>query len=108
MLGTEASAAFDELTRKHVTEGLNTWPDTFRQGEFVPAVEYLRAARVRTKLIRAMEERMATVDLFVSIGPGPGDHESDGPSERGLPDGLPRPRRPRLSGIGRLDGAALR
>jgi Asp-tRNA(Asn)/Glu-tRNA(Gln) amidotransferase A subunit family amidase len=68
MLGTEASAAFDELTRKHVTEGLNTWPDTFRQGEFVPAVEYLRAARVRTKLIKAMEERMATVNLFVSMG----------------------------------------
>jgi Asp-tRNA(Asn)/Glu-tRNA(Gln) amidotransferase A subunit family amidase len=68
MLGTEASAAFDELTRKHITEGLNTWPDTFRQGEFVPAVEYLRAARVRTKLIKAMEERMATVNLFVSMG----------------------------------------
>ena len=44
MLGTEAAAAFDELTRKHVTEGLNSWPDTFRQGQFVPAVEYLRAA----------------------------------------------------------------
>jgi Asp-tRNA(Asn)/Glu-tRNA(Gln) amidotransferase A subunit family amidase len=68
MLGTEAAAAFDELTRKHVTEGLNTWPDAFRQGEFVPAVEYLRAARVRTKLIRAMEERMAAVDLYVSAG----------------------------------------
>ena len=68
MLGTEASAAFDELTRKHITEGLNTWPDTFRQGEFVPAVEYLRAARVRTKLIRAMEELLATVDLYVSSG----------------------------------------
>jgi Asp-tRNA(Asn)/Glu-tRNA(Gln) amidotransferase A subunit family amidase len=68
MLGTEASAAFDELTRKHVTEGLNSWPDTFRQGEFVPAVEYLRAARVRTKLMHAMEERMAAVDLYVSSG----------------------------------------
>ncbi len=68
MLGTEASAAFDELTRKHVTEGLNSWPDTFRQGEFVPAVEYLRAARVRTKLMHAMEQRMAAVDLYVSSG----------------------------------------
>jgi Asp-tRNA(Asn)/Glu-tRNA(Gln) amidotransferase A subunit family amidase len=68
MLGTEAAAAFDELTRKHVTEGLNSWPDTFRQGEFVPAVEYLRAARVRTKLMHAMEQRMAAVDLYVSSG----------------------------------------
>ena len=34
----------------------------------MPAVEYLRAARVRTKLMRAMDERMATVDLYVSMG----------------------------------------
>jgi Asp-tRNA(Asn)/Glu-tRNA(Gln) amidotransferase A subunit family amidase len=68
MLGTEAAAVFDELTRKHISEGLNTWPDTFRQGQFVPAVEYLRAARVRTKLMRAMAERMAVVDLYVGSG----------------------------------------
>ena len=41
MLGTEAAAVFDEFTRNHVTEGLNSWPETFRQGQFVPAVEYL-------------------------------------------------------------------
>jgi Asp-tRNA(Asn)/Glu-tRNA(Gln) amidotransferase A subunit family amidase len=68
MLGTEAAAVFDELTRKHITEGLNSWPETFRNGQFVPAVEYLRAARVRTKLMRAMDERMKTVDLYVSSG----------------------------------------
>src|SRR5262249_23653019 len=68
MLGTEAAAVFDELTRKHITEGLNSWPATFRQGQFVPAVEYLRAARVRTKLIQAMAERMAKVDLYVAAG----------------------------------------
>jgi Asp-tRNA(Asn)/Glu-tRNA(Gln) amidotransferase A subunit family amidase len=68
MLGTEAAVAFDELTRKHVSEGLNTWPDTFRQGQFVPAVEYIRAARVRTKLMQAMAERMKVVDLYVSSG----------------------------------------
>jgi Asp-tRNA(Asn)/Glu-tRNA(Gln) amidotransferase A subunit family amidase len=68
MLGTEAAAVFDEITRKHITEGLNTWPNTFRNGQFVPAVEYLRAARVRTKLMRAMSERMAAVDLYVGSG----------------------------------------
>jgi Asp-tRNA(Asn)/Glu-tRNA(Gln) amidotransferase A subunit family amidase len=68
MLGTEAAAVFDELTRKHITEGLNTWPDTFRNGQFVPAIEYLRAARVRTKLMRAMAQRMAAVDLYVGSG----------------------------------------
>jgi Asp-tRNA(Asn)/Glu-tRNA(Gln) amidotransferase A subunit family amidase len=68
MLGTEAAAVFDELTRKHITQGLNTWPDSFRNGQFVPAVEYLRAARVRTKLMRAMAERMAAVDVYVGSG----------------------------------------
>jgi Asp-tRNA(Asn)/Glu-tRNA(Gln) amidotransferase A subunit family amidase len=68
MLGTEAATVFDDLTRKHISEGLNTWPDTFRNGQFVPAVEYLRAARVRTKLMRAMAERMKTVDLYVGSG----------------------------------------
>jgi Asp-tRNA(Asn)/Glu-tRNA(Gln) amidotransferase A subunit family amidase len=68
MLGTEAAAVFDEITRKHITEGLNNWPNTFRNGQFVPAVEYLRAARVRTKLMRAMAERMTAVDLYVGSG----------------------------------------
>jgi len=68
MLGTEAATVFDELTRKHITEGLNSWPETFRNGQFVPAVEYLRAARVRTKLMQAMAERMAAVDLYVGSG----------------------------------------
>jgi Asp-tRNA(Asn)/Glu-tRNA(Gln) amidotransferase A subunit family amidase len=68
MLGTEAAAVFDDVTRKHIIEGLNTWPDTFRNGQFVPAVEYLRAARVRTKLMKAMAERMALVDLYVGSG----------------------------------------
>jgi Asp-tRNA(Asn)/Glu-tRNA(Gln) amidotransferase A subunit family amidase len=65
MLGTEAAAVFDELTRKHISEDLNSWPRTFRQGQFVPAVEYLRAARVRTLLMREMAQVMETVDLYV-------------------------------------------
>lgn len=65
ILGTEAAASFDELTRTGVTEGLNTWPRTFRQGQFVPAVEYLRANRVRTLVIREMEEMMSGIDAYV-------------------------------------------
>jgi Asp-tRNA(Asn)/Glu-tRNA(Gln) amidotransferase A subunit family amidase len=66
MLGTEAAAVFDDLTRKHISEGLNTWPDAFRKSSFVPAIEYLRAARVRTLLMRSMAKLMTTVDLYVS------------------------------------------
>ena len=65
MLSTEAAAVFDDLTRQHVTEGLNSWPGTFLERQFVPAVEYLRAARVRTLLMRSMAKLMGTVDLYV-------------------------------------------
>ncbi|RUL88746.1 amidase [Tautonia sociabilis] len=65
MLGTEAATVFDRLTRDHVTDGLNSWPTTFRRGQFVPAVEYLRASRVRTLLMRKMAELLTTVDLYV-------------------------------------------
>mgnify|MGYP001033345731 CR=1 FL=1 len=65
MLRVEAATAFDEFTRNHVSEGLNSWPATFRQARFTPAVEYLRAARVRTLLMRDMAELFEKVDLFV-------------------------------------------
>jgi Asp-tRNA(Asn)/Glu-tRNA(Gln) amidotransferase A subunit family amidase len=65
ILDTEAATVFDELTRNKITEGLNRWPPVFRQGEFVPAVEYLRANRIRTLLIRQMEKLMSKVDAYV-------------------------------------------
>jgi Asp-tRNA(Asn)/Glu-tRNA(Gln) amidotransferase A subunit family amidase len=65
ILDTEAAAVFDELTRKGITDGLNAWPRIFRLGQFVPAVEYLRANRIRTLLGRAMHEVMEQVDLYV-------------------------------------------
>jgi Asp-tRNA(Asn)/Glu-tRNA(Gln) amidotransferase A subunit family amidase len=65
ILDTEAAAAFDDLTRTGVTEGLNSWPQTFRRHQFVPAVEYLRANRIRTLLMQEMEEMMSQVDLYV-------------------------------------------
>ncbi len=65
ILDTEAAAVFDELTRQGVTEGLNAWPRIFRQGQFVPAVEYLRANRIRTLVMREMDDVMRQVDLYV-------------------------------------------
>jgi Asp-tRNA(Asn)/Glu-tRNA(Gln) amidotransferase A subunit family amidase len=53
------------LTRQGITEGLNTWPQTFRQGQFVPAVEYLRANRIRSLLMEQMEGVMSQVDAYV-------------------------------------------
>jgi Asp-tRNA(Asn)/Glu-tRNA(Gln) amidotransferase A subunit family amidase len=68
MLTVESAAVFDELTRKHISDGLNEWPASFRQGQFVPAVEYLRAARVRTMLMRAMAKLLESVDVYVGSG----------------------------------------
>jgi Asp-tRNA(Asn)/Glu-tRNA(Gln) amidotransferase A subunit family amidase len=65
ILNTEATTVFDDFARQGVTEDLNDWPATFRQNQFVPAVEYLRANRVRTLLIQEMQELMSQVDLYV-------------------------------------------
>jgi Asp-tRNA(Asn)/Glu-tRNA(Gln) amidotransferase A subunit family amidase len=65
ILTTEAAASFDDLTRKGVKEGLNSWPRMFQQGEFVPAIEYLRANRIRTLLMHEMDKVMNDVDLYV-------------------------------------------
>ena len=65
ILDTEAAAVFDEFTRQGITDGLNAWPPKFRQAQFTPAVEYLRANRIRTLVMREMEELMSQVDLYV-------------------------------------------
>ncbi len=66
ILDVECAAAFDEITRQGITEGLNSWPNTFRAGQFVPAVEYVRANRVRTQLIQEMAKVFEKVDLYVA------------------------------------------
>jgi Asp-tRNA(Asn)/Glu-tRNA(Gln) amidotransferase A subunit family amidase len=68
ILATEAAAAFDDLTRSPGIQdpSLNTWPNTFRTHRFVPAVEYIRAQRARTLLIREMDTLMSEYDVFLS------------------------------------------
>jgi len=68
VLNTEAAAAFDDLTRGPgiKDESLNTWPNTFRTHRFVPAVEYIRAQRIRTLLMREMDKLMSEYEAFLS------------------------------------------
>ena len=68
VLSVEAAAAFDDLTRsKDITDpSLGSWPNTFRQSRFVPAVEYIRAQRARTLLMRDMDALMSEHDVFLS------------------------------------------
>jgi Asp-tRNA(Asn)/Glu-tRNA(Gln) amidotransferase A subunit family amidase len=75
ILSAEAAAAFDDITRDGRVNQLSgqspgDWPNTFRTSRFIPAVEYLRAQRARTLLMREMEKLMAQWDVFVSPAPG--------------------------------------
>jgi Asp-tRNA(Asn)/Glu-tRNA(Gln) amidotransferase A subunit family amidase len=71
ILTAEAACAFDVLLRDGridtlVRQVADAWPNVFRQGEMVPAVEYLRAQRLRTIVMREMEKIMQTVDVYVA------------------------------------------
>jgi len=71
ILSTEASAAFDELTRSNrddllVSQSSVSWPNTVRQARFVPAVEYIQANRARVLLMQKMAETMKDIDVIVA------------------------------------------
>jgi Asp-tRNA(Asn)/Glu-tRNA(Gln) amidotransferase A subunit family amidase len=68
ILSTEGAAAFDDLTRSEDIKdpSLGAWPNSFRTHRFVPAVEYIRAQRARTLLMREMETLMSEHDVFLS------------------------------------------
>jgi Asp-tRNA(Asn)/Glu-tRNA(Gln) amidotransferase A subunit family amidase len=75
ILNAEAAAAFDDITRDGKINQLsgqrpNDWPNSFRTSRFIPAVEYLRAQRARTLLMREMDRLMSNWDVFVSPAPG--------------------------------------
>jgi Asp-tRNA(Asn)/Glu-tRNA(Gln) amidotransferase A subunit family amidase len=65
ILNAETAAAFDDITLAGVSEGLGRWAMPFRNGRFIPAVDYLRANRVRTLVKQDMEEMLTTVDAYV-------------------------------------------
>ncbi|HEY4650183.1 MAG TPA: amidase, partial [Pontibacter sp.] len=70
-ISVEGAAAFDELTRSGRDSELkqqhkNAWPNIFRSGRFIPAVEYLQAQRVRTLLIQQMQEKLKDIDVYIS------------------------------------------
>jgi Asp-tRNA(Asn)/Glu-tRNA(Gln) amidotransferase A subunit family amidase len=70
ILTAEAAAAFDALTRSGeddllVRQVAQAWPNVFRRGQLIPAVEYIRANRVRWQLLRELEEILSAVDVYV-------------------------------------------
>jgi Asp-tRNA(Asn)/Glu-tRNA(Gln) amidotransferase A subunit family amidase len=71
LLSTEGAAAFDELTRSGRDDLLKqqdsgAWPNTFRKRRFVPAVEYIRAQRIRYLLIQDTAKVFDKVDVVIA------------------------------------------
>jgi Asp-tRNA(Asn)/Glu-tRNA(Gln) amidotransferase A subunit family amidase len=70
ILVAEATAAFDDITRDGRVSQLKgqnpgDWPNTFRTSRLIPAVEYIRAQRLRTLLQAKAEKFMANWDALL-------------------------------------------
>jgi len=71
ILDVESAAAFDELTRNNLDDGLRrqddrAWPNTFRRARLIPAVEYVQARRLRRRFLRDAERVFDGVALVVA------------------------------------------
>jgi len=71
MLTAESAAAFDELTRTGQDKLLTSqkdydWPNTFRTARFIPAVEYIQAARARRMAMDAVAKVFDDFDVIVA------------------------------------------
>ena len=76
LLEAEGAAAFDDITRDGQVrtlrgQGPGDWPNSFRSSRLIPAVEYIRAQRVRTMMVEKFEKFMGDWDVIVVPGSGP-------------------------------------
>ena len=70
ILASEASAAFDELTRSNeddllVNQKKNAWPNYFRSSRFISAADYINANRIRSELIVKVNDLFKGYDAVV-------------------------------------------
>jgi Asp-tRNA(Asn)/Glu-tRNA(Gln) amidotransferase A subunit family amidase len=65
----ENAAAADELFRSGQDDLIQDpkWPDYWREHRFVPAVEYLQAARYRSLVIQEMNQVFEDIDVYIEI-----------------------------------------
>jgi Asp-tRNA(Asn)/Glu-tRNA(Gln) amidotransferase A subunit family amidase len=76
ILRAEGAASFDELTtsgRDALLTGQKSfdWPNSFRTGRMLLAVDYIQAERARTLVIAAMHETFKAFDVIVTPSSGP-------------------------------------
>jgi Asp-tRNA(Asn)/Glu-tRNA(Gln) amidotransferase A subunit family amidase len=70
VLGSETSAAFDELTRTNRDDLIERqdkdfWPTIFRAGRMIPATEYINANRLRYALCMDINDFMKNYDVVI-------------------------------------------
>jgi Asp-tRNA(Asn)/Glu-tRNA(Gln) amidotransferase A subunit family amidase len=73
ILFVESAAAFDDLTRSDrddlmVRQSPDAWPNIFRTARMVPAVEYVQATRLRTRLMRDLHAAFDGFDAVITPG----------------------------------------
>jgi Asp-tRNA(Asn)/Glu-tRNA(Gln) amidotransferase A subunit family amidase len=78
ILDAEAATAFDRLTRTGKDDKLtrqvkNAWPNVFRSARFIPAVEYIKANRIRRMWIDEFNKWVREYDAIVA--PSFGGHQ---------------------------------
>jgi Asp-tRNA(Asn)/Glu-tRNA(Gln) amidotransferase A subunit family amidase len=71
ILMAEAAASFDELTRtnedeKLVQQSKRAWANSFRIARFIPAVEYINANRLRTKMMEEIDAIISKYDVLIT------------------------------------------
>jgi Asp-tRNA(Asn)/Glu-tRNA(Gln) amidotransferase A subunit family amidase len=65
LLGTEAASVFEDAFRADRKADYGMWPSTFREAPFTPAMQYIRANRLRGQLVTETERKLATVDAVL-------------------------------------------
>ncbi|WP_371082607.1 amidase [Terriglobus sp. RCC_193] len=75
VLGVEAAASFDEITRNGrvnllTEQSPNDWPNQFRTARMYSGVDYVQAMRARSVVIAAMAKLFSSVDIIVTPSSG--------------------------------------
>ena len=81
VISAEGAAAFDDFTRNNIDDemtrqGKFDWPNTFRVGRLMSAVEYINANRHRYLLMQKVNEAMKTIDVLICPTRGSGNQSA--------------------------------
>lgn len=103
ILFVEAASAFDDLTRgAHIDELKNSlWPQFFRLGRYMSAVDYLKLQRMRGQVVSRFATEWGDLDAVVTDGIGSVIYQSNlsGHPQILIPQGATEAGRPRGKSI---------